>query len=183
VTLNLYLKVVNSFIFDWNKRKPISKWTDFNPLNAELNPICHLLALLEAHHILHISRIRVNRFKKTPFYNLTPSKIVKSTFCTQWAHNLIHTAENNMLRHMMHTLFTYRHQQSVVQINIRLSIYVLGRYMGERRCSSTHSWLQRQIEVSGLTSHFSCQGKSLPSSTHWIRDWVVPRSGLDTSEK
>jgi hypothetical protein len=31
-----------------------------NPLNAELNPICHLLALLEAHHILHVSRIRVN---------------------------------------------------------------------------------------------------------------------------
>jgi len=32
---------------------------EFNPLNAELNLICHLLALL-AHHILHISRIRVN---------------------------------------------------------------------------------------------------------------------------
>ena len=32
----------------------------FNPLNTELNPICQLLALLEAHHILHISRIRVN---------------------------------------------------------------------------------------------------------------------------
>jgi hypothetical protein len=31
-----------------------------NPLNAELNPICHLLALLGAHHILHISKIRVN---------------------------------------------------------------------------------------------------------------------------
>jgi len=31
-----------------------------NPLNAELNPICHLLALLGAHHILHVSRIRVN---------------------------------------------------------------------------------------------------------------------------
>jgi len=31
-----------------------------NLLNAELNPICHLLALLGAHHILHISRIRVN---------------------------------------------------------------------------------------------------------------------------
>ena len=30
-----------------------------NPLNAELNPICHLLALLGAHHILHVSRIRV----------------------------------------------------------------------------------------------------------------------------
>ena len=29
-----------------------------NPLNAELSPICYLLALL-AHHFLHVSRIRV----------------------------------------------------------------------------------------------------------------------------
>jgi hypothetical protein len=33
-----------------------------DPLNAELNPICHLLALLGAHHIFHMSRKRV----KTP---------------------------------------------------------------------------------------------------------------------
>ena len=32
---------------------------NINPLNAELNPICHLLALLGAHHILHVSRERV----------------------------------------------------------------------------------------------------------------------------
>jgi hypothetical protein len=31
----------------------------FNPLNPELNPICSLLALLGAHHFLHVSRIRV----------------------------------------------------------------------------------------------------------------------------
>jgi len=31
-----------------------------NPLNAELNPICHLLALLGTHLTLHVSRIRVN---------------------------------------------------------------------------------------------------------------------------
>ena len=31
-----------------------------NPLNAELNPICHLLALLGAHDILHVSGLRVN---------------------------------------------------------------------------------------------------------------------------
>ena len=30
-----------------------------NPLNAELNPICHLLALLGAHHIFHVSGLRV----------------------------------------------------------------------------------------------------------------------------
>jgi hypothetical protein len=33
--------------------------TVLNHLNAELNTICHLLALLGAHHILHVSRIRV----------------------------------------------------------------------------------------------------------------------------
>ena len=32
----------------------------FNPLNAELNPVRHLLTLLGAHHILHVSRIRVS---------------------------------------------------------------------------------------------------------------------------
>jgi hypothetical protein len=36
--------------------------TDTNPLNAKLNPICHLLALLGAYHILHISRVRVKRW-------------------------------------------------------------------------------------------------------------------------
>jgi hypothetical protein len=37
-----------------------SRLKTVNTLNAELNPICHLLALLEAHPILHISMIRVN---------------------------------------------------------------------------------------------------------------------------
>ena len=50
----------------------------FNPLNAELNPICHMLTLLGAHHILHVSRIRVklirtnNAFRNSlfPFISL-----------------------------------------------------------------------------------------------------------------
>ena len=32
----------------------------FNPLKAELNPIRHLLSLVGARHIVHVSRIRVN---------------------------------------------------------------------------------------------------------------------------
>jgi len=43
---------------------------DINPLNAELNPICHLLALLGAHHILHVSRVRVKPPRdKVKFHN------------------------------------------------------------------------------------------------------------------
>ena len=30
-----------------------------NPLNVELNPIRHLLALVGARHIVHVSKIRV----------------------------------------------------------------------------------------------------------------------------
>ena len=46
------------------KQRPLGRarriWDDnINPLNAELNPICLLLALLGAHQILHVSRIRV----------------------------------------------------------------------------------------------------------------------------
>jgi len=33
--------------------------TMVNPLNPELNPIFYFLALLGAHHFLHVSRIRV----------------------------------------------------------------------------------------------------------------------------
>jgi len=46
-----------------------------NLLNAKLNPICHLLALLEAHHILHVSRIRV---KPTEFKSEVISSDVTS---------------------------------------------------------------------------------------------------------
>ena len=35
------------------------EYKQLNHLNAELNPICHLLALLGVHHFLHASRIRV----------------------------------------------------------------------------------------------------------------------------
>ena len=41
----------------------------FNTLHAELNPICHLLVLLGAHHILHVSRIRVNNYCQVAVFN------------------------------------------------------------------------------------------------------------------
>jgi hypothetical protein len=44
-----------------NGRQSFSRPRNINPLNAELNPICHLLALLGAHHILHVSRVRVKK--------------------------------------------------------------------------------------------------------------------------
>jgi len=54
----------------------------FNTLNAELNPICHLLALLGAHHIIHVTRISViykERLSRTPIYKPTPSIFLEMT--------------------------------------------------------------------------------------------------------
>jgi hypothetical protein len=45
------------------KQKVYERQSTFNPLNTKLNPICHFLALLGAHPILYVSRIRV----KSPF--------------------------------------------------------------------------------------------------------------------
>jgi len=53
---NCCIWLVDSFEFRWYILL-------FNPLNAELNPICHLLALLGAHLIFHISRIKVKSCK------------------------------------------------------------------------------------------------------------------------
>jgi hypothetical protein len=39
------------------------KLVSFNPLNAELNPICHLLILLGCATIVVFSRLRVNKTK------------------------------------------------------------------------------------------------------------------------
>ena len=44
-----------------------------NPLNAELNPICHRLALLGAQHIFHVSGLRVKGHR-----------LVTSEFCLFW---------------------------------------------------------------------------------------------------
>jgi len=46
-----------------------------NPLNAELNPIFHLLLLFGAQHILHVSRIRAK---------LKHTDITKNTYIRSW---------------------------------------------------------------------------------------------------
>jgi hypothetical protein len=46
----------------------LTRVSRINPLNIQLNPICHLLALLGAHHILHINRIRVKDSNLLEYY-------------------------------------------------------------------------------------------------------------------
>ena len=59
------------------------------PLNADLNPICHLLALLGAHHIIHFSRVRVK-------WHFNPSNAELNQICHPLAllgaHHILHVS-------------------------------------------------------------------------------------------
>ena len=62
-------EIKNSVPFTYPKlslpclQEPVTRaLRQINPLNAELNPICHFPALLGAHLIFHVSRVRVNTF-------------------------------------------------------------------------------------------------------------------------
>ena len=62
----VYYYIIKSVSTDYVEKSPFStakllnqtiNYLSFNPLNAELNPMCYLLALLGAYHFLHVSRI------------------------------------------------------------------------------------------------------------------------------
>ena len=66
----------------------------FNPLNAELNPICYLLALLGAHHFLHVSRTRVKR----ALSSITDTHSSLSTvFCRHLLTFISHTSDYSFI--------------------------------------------------------------------------------------
>ena len=50
----------SKFLWLFHNCAPKDNFKLLNPLNAELNPIRHLLALVGDRHIVHVSRIRVN---------------------------------------------------------------------------------------------------------------------------
>jgi len=61
--MNIYIILFKCYwILAWWRPYNVETCSYINSLNAELNPICHLLALLGAHHILHVSRIRVKEY-------------------------------------------------------------------------------------------------------------------------
>jgi hypothetical protein len=66
---------------------------DVNPLNAELNPICHLLAL-GAHHILHVGRIRVKELQKTAI--LGTAHILRKVLTQRFSYNGVKAGTSDM---------------------------------------------------------------------------------------
>jgi hypothetical protein len=59
--------------------------SNINPLNAKLNPICHSLALLGAHPILHISMVRCKWYYEGTLYNTHKQWHIVSGSFTEFA--------------------------------------------------------------------------------------------------
>jgi hypothetical protein len=58
-----------------------SEYAQYYPLKTQLNPICHSMELLGAHHILHVSRIRVKGLHKN-ILSLCSQDVIWSKTCT-----------------------------------------------------------------------------------------------------
>jgi len=110
-------------------------WQNINPLNAELNPIYHLLALLGAHHILHVSKMRVNYTTKgVPIDILVTNCTVFRLFAGGQTVSISTTASLN-------PLLRKRHQRNKIQTSHRAckqfckiawtSTYVRSQEMGK----------------------------------------------------
>ena len=65
-----------------------------NPSNAELNPICHLLALLGAHHIFHVSVLRVKIEISKSFINPLNAELnpICHLLALLGAHHILHVS-------------------------------------------------------------------------------------------
>jgi len=147
-----------NFFFSWSherqffeKKKLLSKICVFrvslqllsetfliNSLNAELNPIWHLLALLRAHHIFHVRRIRVKEEIGEIWWNIYIGLHVEyllflSDFHETW---------------IFHTGFeTYLHIKFYENVSSESLVVACGRIDGQ---ADRH----RHGEVSSLFSQF-----------------------------
>src|SRR5215469_14678716 len=91
-------------------------WFFVHPLNAELNPICHLLALLGGAIIVVVSRLRVNMlqffflprhvlaYACHPQWVLVPDKLLKQcSMCTDYSPRTMVRTHRNTQTHTQNT--------------------------------------------------------------------------------
>ena len=114
----------------------------FNTSNAELKPICHLLVLLGAHHILHVSRVTVKGHFNPLNAQLNP---ICHLLALLGAHHILHVsrvtvkghfnplnAELNPICHLL-ALLGAHHILHVSRIRVKCNLYILYHSYNTRR--------------------------------------------------
>jgi hypothetical protein len=112
----------------------------FNTLNAKWNPICHLLALLGAHPILHISRIRVKDNVRQNSTNVEYPNL----------HHKQNVPFMNMWRALQGTMMPEDHSISrLTQLNGAITGFHTGRHPGIR----AHEWKSYKQSVTQFNQY------------------------------
>jgi len=107
----------------WAIFASVKTYSLFNPLNAKLNPICHLLALLGTHPILHVSRIRVNYPLLYWGRNIRACKCVP--FMCSLFKSLFWNCEVNVRTTLYHNLYPILKPETVCQTIPALQDYTI----------------------------------------------------------
>jgi hypothetical protein len=85
--------------------------------------------------------------------------------------------------HLLNNLSFWRRCYVNVKLKIKLPLCMSQRHMGQRRCSSTHSYLHYYLEsMNGFLGRLPYRTQT-DADKHWTGSWVCPRSDLDASER
>ena len=143
----------------------------FNSLNSQLNPICHLLALLGAHHIVHVSRIRFKAHAAVSIHKIVQLKGLKTYFTYPLTPSL--------------TLLTYPLTYSLTLLTHSLtpslthSLYLLTHSLTHFTYPLTHSLY---LPTHSLTYFTYSLAHSLTHSTvqspSWAANWFAARQEI-----
>ena len=140
--------------------KPSSSWSDsiplktsttlyaFNPLNAELNPICHLLALLGGATIVVVSRLRVKHFFATEVQN-------QSSTVTPQEHIFCRVHRRPSASRLWFTQLSARAVVTILMQNVTIRVMTPCSPVGPS--NSSLPW-NSEMAQQFLTNKFVCSG-------------------------
>jgi len=173
----------------WNKIPTILVVFWFiNPSNAELSPICHLLALLAAHHILHVSRIRVKG-------HFNPSNAEISPICHLLAlleaHHIFHVSRKRVKTYSLFvhlSLFVFLVTFTVKSLAALCTCWTMsGNNIAElqrRRICLEDSWQLLNLRRDAISFHFGRSpvvlGSSLPVVCDSLNRPCLCQSGVSS---
>ena len=139
-----------------------------NPLNAELNPIHHLLALVGARHIVHVSRIRVNPLNA----ELNP---IRHLLALVGARHIVHVSRirvNKPRRWIRHSQPINSHRLSLTKWDVNVWAFSLQKALSFG--SPIHANETQFTDCYWITVTVVSSGTivySIPTSLLWFQDF------------
>ena len=144
------------------------------PLNVELNPICHLLALLEAHRIFHISGLRVNvaydRYVQVAIFwecNCKFSCFMKFAEYLDWAGNNQFPIKHSGAGYLMFSRRITCAKSDNVTFEYRLGLHQEFACLLRSACPSVRSHVDNSITGESISMKSNSQKRHRTLSNHF----------------